>query len=354
MDHRGRLATLASLSSGALVLGWAWIAWGAQPYFDPEVVHPFILAKAPASRDPAWEAALRVHLVTALTTLPACLLLLSATLRARAPAAHRWLGRVTGGLVLFGLVPSGIFLAPTATGGALGAAGFLLSGAITAWGMASGIAAARRGALADHRRGVLHVVGQMSVAVVSRAMLVAAALGDLDHEVAYVVSLWVSVLGAAWAVERLARPRATPAMASIGARRAAALLPLFALAYPHAQAAPVEDLPAWIQRALLTPLANQEAKVSRFSRTPPPPKARQVRVAQAEPTVDATGALFYAFAVDARWSWDPEEPWREVMVGCVYPSSGAIFIDQGGSYVASDWLLGRRAADPPPTVCRAP
>jgi uncharacterized membrane protein len=355
MDHRGRLATWGSLCAGALVLGWAWIAAGAQLYADPELLHPFILAKAPASREPLWQAALYVHLAAALTSLPACLLLLSDTLRARAPQAHRWIGRVTGAVVLFALVPSGWALAPTATGGALSVAGFVVSGAITAWGMASGIAAARRGAMAEHRRAVLHVVGQMSVAVASRVMLVVAALLELDHETAYVTSLWIPVLGAVWVVERVAAPRGRQPRSALRAGLALALLSLLAFAAaPRALAAPIEDLPSWIQRVFLTPLAAQEAKVSRFSRTPPPPKARQVRVVQAEPSLDAAGDPFYAIAIDARWSSDPDEPWREVMVGCAYPSAGKIYIDQDGVFVASEWLLGRRAPDPSATVCRAP
>jgi hypothetical protein len=78
-----------------------------------------------------------------------------------------------------------------------------------------------------------------------------------------------------------------------------------------------------------------------------------VRLLQSEPSADAAGGAFYAFAVDARWSSDPDEAWVPYMTGCVYPATGAVFIDQGGTFVAAAMLLGRRGPVAPATACRA-
>jgi uncharacterized membrane protein len=112
----------------------------------------------------------------------------------RRPRWHRWLGRFTGALVLFALVPSGVILAFDAKGGRVVTAGFLLSAAIVAWGMTRGVLAARRRDLVSHRRAIRHVIGQMSVAVTSRALIVGLDAAGIDPDVSYVVALWGPVL----------------------------------------------------------------------------------------------------------------------------------------------------------------
>jgi hypothetical protein len=121
----------------------------------------------------------------------------------RRPRVHRWLGRVTGLLLLLVLVPSGAVLAFDAKGGVLGTTGFLLSGAIVAAGVVHGVRAARRRDLVVHAHAMRHVVAQMSVAVSSRALIVALHVAGVDPEVAYVAALWGPVLGSAAAVELL-------------------------------------------------------------------------------------------------------------------------------------------------------
>jgi len=124
----------------------------------------------------------------------------------RRPRWHRPLGRVAGVVLLGGLVPSGSVLAFSAKGGWAGSAGFLLSGAIIAAAVVLGVLAARRGDLVTHRHAMLHVVGQMSVAVSSRALIVGFDRAGFDPDVAYVVALWGPVLASA-AVAELAAAR---------------------------------------------------------------------------------------------------------------------------------------------------
>lgn len=191
-----------------LALGSAAITMASRVYFDADEYAPFVMEKLdlPLPNEGRYIMMLQLHVIAAAFALPACLLLLSRTLMRRAPRVHRWLGRITGAVAVFALVPSGFYLSLYAKGGLLGTLGFMLSGAIIVVAMVQGVRAARAGKYAAHRRFVLHVLAQMAVAVVSRAMLFVADVAAFDHDTAYVVSLWLPVLGCAALVEWLAGP----------------------------------------------------------------------------------------------------------------------------------------------------
>lgn len=193
----------------ALALGSFAITWSSAVYFNADEYAPFVLEKLelPLPNEERYLNALELHVVAAAFAFPACLLLLSRAVMRRVPRFHRWLGRLTGTITIFALVPSGFYLSLFAKGGLLGTAGFMLSGAIVVIAMVLGVREARRGRYAEHRRFVSHVVAQMAVAVVSRAMLFAADAAALDHGTSYLVSLWVPVIGCAALVEWLAGPR---------------------------------------------------------------------------------------------------------------------------------------------------
>jgi uncharacterized membrane protein YozB (DUF420 family) len=184
----------------AMLLGSALITASSLAYFDFETLPPFVIEKLPVRFESLWLASLRLHVATACVVFPLCLLLMTRTLQRRT-AWHRRLGRVTGILVLFALVPSGVVLAFDAKGGRAVTAGFLLSAAIVAWFMVRGVMAARRRDLVSHSRAMRHVVAQMSVAVVSRAMILGLDAAGIDPDVAYVVALWAPVLGCAAVAE---------------------------------------------------------------------------------------------------------------------------------------------------------
>lgn len=197
-----RLARTAFL--GLMMLGTAFIAHASLPYFFGEDLHEFLIEKLPLPHEGVWLVALHVHVVAALFSLPACLVLLSRRVLRRMPRVHRSLGRLTGLLVLGALVPSGAWLAVYAKGGLLSTLGFWLSGGIVAVAMVQGIVDARAGRVAAHRRSALHVFAQLSVAVTSRLMLVALDVAGLDPDVAYLVALWVPVVASAVVVEWIA------------------------------------------------------------------------------------------------------------------------------------------------------
>ena len=192
-----------------LVLGSLAITASSAVYFDADEYAPFVMEKLelPLPNEARYIHALQLHVVAAAFALPACLLLLSRTVMRRVPRVHRWLGRLTGSVTVLALVPSGFYLSLFAKGGFVGTLGFMLSGAIVVVAMVMGVHAARAGRYAAHRRFVLHVVAQLAVAVVSRGMLFAADAARLDHDTAYLVSLWLPVLGCAAIVEWLAGPR---------------------------------------------------------------------------------------------------------------------------------------------------
>jgi uncharacterized membrane protein len=186
----------------ALALGSAAITTASAVYFGEDLA-PFVLEKLPLPLEDVWMLALRAHVVAAAVCLPGCLLLCSATLLRRAPRLHRWLGRITATLVLLALVPSGFYLSLFAKGGAPSTLGFMLSGAIVAVAMIRGVRAARARRFREHRRFALHVLAQLSVAVTSRAMLFAFDAAAVDERVAYLVSLWLPVVGSFALVELL-------------------------------------------------------------------------------------------------------------------------------------------------------
>lgn len=183
-----------------MLVGSALITASSLAYFDFETLPPFVIEKLPVRFESLWLASLRIHVASASLSFPLCLLLMTRWIQRR-PTWHRYLGRLTGVLVLFALVPSGVVLAFDAKGGRVVTAGFLLSAAIVAVSMVRGILAARGRDLVSHRRAMRHVVGQMSVAVVSRALIVGLDAAGIDPDFSYVVALWGPVLASAAIVE---------------------------------------------------------------------------------------------------------------------------------------------------------
>ena len=195
----------------AMLVGSAFIAASSLAYFDFETLPAFVVEKLPVRFEALWLASLRVHVAVASLALPLCLLLPTPALQRRR-ALHRWLGRVSGVLVLFALVPSGIVLAFDAKGGAVVTVGFLVSAAIVASFMVRGVTAARRGDVVLHRHAMRHVVAQMSVAVTSRVLLLGLDAVGIDPDVAYVVALWGPVLASAAVVELVSLRSIRPAV----------------------------------------------------------------------------------------------------------------------------------------------
>ncbi|WP_394823537.1 DUF2306 domain-containing protein [Pendulispora albinea] len=200
---RLRATTSRVLFLSVMALGAAFITASSLVYFEQDELAPFVIERLPLRFEALWLVSLRVHVVAAMVAFPLCILLMTRTLQRRA-VLHRWLGRIAGTVILFALVPSGAVLSLEAKGGPLVSAGFLLSGALVAWFVVKGVRAARRKEMAAHRRAMMHVFAQMSVAVTSRALLFAFDAAGMSPDVAYVVALWCPVLASAAVAESLA------------------------------------------------------------------------------------------------------------------------------------------------------
>ena len=186
-------------------VGAAFIAASSLVYFDFDTLPPFVIEKLPVRFETLWLTSLRIHVAVACIAFPLCILLMTRAIQRRA-AWHRALGRIAGVLVLCALVPSGIVLSFDAKGGPVVTAGFLLSAALVAWFMVAGVRAARARQLTVHRRAMGHVFAQMTVAVTSRALLVGLDTAGMSPELAYVIALWVPVLGSAAIAELALMP----------------------------------------------------------------------------------------------------------------------------------------------------
>ena len=122
---------------------------------------------------------------------------------------------------------------------------------------------------------------------------------------------------------------------------------------PSRASADEPSLAAWAQQrveeALLKPLAKSESQRSRFSRSRPAPLERRARVTQATVSIDKSGRPFVPFAVDIRFGseWHADD-----IVGCVYRSTGELFVRSGDVYRPAAFLFGKNVA-PVAGVCEA-
>jgi hypothetical protein len=202
--------TMARLALLAFVCSMAFGSWmmieSSLSYLDLGDVHPFFLEKLPLPSPDLWLNALYLHVPSALFALPACILLRSRIVLRRFPRFHRYLGRVTGLVILLVVVPSGAYLAFFAKGGWPSTLGFLLSGAIVFVAMVKSIQEARNRRFKEHRRYSTHVLAQLCVAVISRVALVLSTWVPIDFESAYIAALWIPVVGGIVVAEIVARP----------------------------------------------------------------------------------------------------------------------------------------------------
>jgi hypothetical protein len=87
---------------GFCLVGAGAIAYASLEYLSEDEA-AFIVEKLPLPFEAVWRGALWVHIPSALWCLPACTVL-SSGLLVRRPHLHRWLGRVTGVIVLAALI----------------------------------------------------------------------------------------------------------------------------------------------------------------------------------------------------------------------------------------------------------
>lgn len=190
----------------ALWLGSLAITLSSLVYFNGDELAAFVIEKLPLPSEDLYLLALRFHVAVAAVALPGCIILSSKFMLKRSPRFHRWCGRIVGSLIMAVLVPTGIYLAWFARGGWWGTFGFWLSAAIVIAAAAGGFRAVRSKQYARHRKHAFQLLGQLSVAVTSRAMLYVLESRNMDADTAYIISLWVPVVGTFALIEYFVSP----------------------------------------------------------------------------------------------------------------------------------------------------
>jgi hypothetical protein len=119
----------------------------------------------------------------------------------------------------------------------------------------------------------------------------------------------------------------------------------------RAETGPDADaMKAAVEKGLLQPLARRDSERSRFARARMPPSERRVRMTDGVLHADARGEAFSSFTVDIRWG----SQWNaDLMTGCIYPGTGAIYVKQGEGYLDGSALMGKKASAAPPEACKA-
>jgi hypothetical protein len=178
----------------------AWLALAALtgllvantvPYFGPDGARmPFLEEKGALASRPAWRAFFLVHVAGGLACLLAALPLFSRALLAARPAVHRALGWTYVGSALALVVPTGLYLAPTAKGGVAGPAGFVLIGASLLVTTGAGLREVLRRDFVAHRAWMVRSYAMAASALSFRVVHVV--LGALAVPRAYEIGVWAS------------------------------------------------------------------------------------------------------------------------------------------------------------------
>ena len=123
---------------------------------------------------------------------------------------------------------------------------------------------------------------------------------------------------------------------------------------PPREIKPMADATAVVEKQLVKPLAEKEARRSRFSRAYIPPQARRVRVVDHERSTDGRGAEFLPFAVDERPGRSPPGPPTTPAAGARMPSSAACIRratrSSSSAVTGSSGRACSSARRPPPTT----
>jgi len=162
-------------------------------YFPPDFSSDFLLGRD-AYFFGSYRWAFYAHIVVGPLTLLAGLFLVSERLRQKFPRVHRCLGRVHVFVVLFVLLPSGLWMAFRAAGGPLATMGFVFLSLFTGLSAAMGWRLAIRRRFVEHRRWMGRCFLLLCSTVVLRLMIGLASLLQFDRDWIVPCAVWVSWL----------------------------------------------------------------------------------------------------------------------------------------------------------------
>jgi len=179
---------------------------GYRRYLPPDFSSDFLLGREAYFFGP-YRWAFYAHCLAGPLSLLVGTLLIGERLRRYAPKWHRRLGRAQMIVVLFVLVPSGLWMAPYAATGAIAAVGLALLAIATATCAALGWRAAVARQFDQHQQWMWRTYLLLCSAVVIRLLGGLAAVLNWDADWYYPLSVWTSWLAPLLAFEALARFR---------------------------------------------------------------------------------------------------------------------------------------------------
>jgi hypothetical protein len=141
-------------------------------------------------------------------------------------------------------------------------------------------------------------------------------------------------------------------------KRLSVLFAILVCSTAFAESKKADPSVALVERVLVEPLAAKERDQSRFSRARMPAGERRVRILDAKPRRDASGASFVRFAIDERRGfYEPGDDtgWNEAAItGCAYAGKGDVFIEKKGELRPAAFLLGKNVKRAAEHVCQGP
>jgi uncharacterized membrane protein len=198
MTHRLFLPVAATFSVLIALMSWRFLAQGLGPAF------PQMLGHIEATR-----LAFLVHVAAAPVALALATFQLMPRLRARRPRVHRWSGRVYGLAILVGGVGA-LVMAPGSNGGLVASIGFGLLGVLWIAFTGIGIARARAGDYAAHRRWMIRSFALTFAAVTLRLWLFPMMASGMAYEEAIAYLAWLAWVPNLVVAEAMLRRRVAP------------------------------------------------------------------------------------------------------------------------------------------------
>jgi len=182
-----------TLFYAVLLCGTTLIVWESRNYFLPGRVHGFMLERMELSVEDWWRYCLLAHVAGGSLCLCSSLLQYSKLLLIRAPAIHRYLGRIYALSIITVVFPTGVALALVAKGGNNGTVGFLFLSVATLASLLLGMVAIYKKKLRAHQAWISRSFALISSAITFRALQIGLSQFHLDPGRVYQSSLWLSI-----------------------------------------------------------------------------------------------------------------------------------------------------------------
>ena len=185
----------------ALVFFTGLLTLNCLPYFSEPRTHGFVWEKGELADNPVWMVALIVHVVFGVVCLISAFLQFFRPMLRRAPALHRWLGRIYVTSILVFMAPTGFYLAFFAHGGLLGTIGFLLLGILTTVSTWNGWVAMRRKQTAKHVAWMIRSFAMVTTALTFRIEHIIFQEMGIHPNTGFLAALYLSIAGNAVVAE---------------------------------------------------------------------------------------------------------------------------------------------------------